>query len=232
MTILTTRTFDSRAELDAALEERLAAALARTGAAPAAVMLAGGSTPLPTYRALAARPTLPHAPGLHILFSDERYVPSDSPASNYHRAQPLLAALALPAAAVLRVRTELPLAQAAENYEQRLSAMLAAGVHIAPGILGLGADGHTASLFTASDIDRARGRLAIAVQRPDGLAAVSVTPEFLAQVAEPLFVAAGPDKVSAVRSLLAADAALVAWRAVGGNARVELWTDREAAGET
>jgi len=186
-------------------------------------MLAGGNTPLPAYRALAARPSRPHAAELRVLFSDDRYVPADSAASNYHQVQPLLAALALPPAAVLRVRTELPLEDAAGDYERQLAALLRSGMRVGLGILGLGADGHTASLFGAADLERARGHLAIPVQRPDGMSAVSVTPELLAQVAEPVFVVAGEDKRDAVRRLLAHDPALTAWRAVQGCARVELW---------
>jgi 6-phosphogluconolactonase/glucosamine-6-phosphate isomerase/deaminase len=92
------------------------------------------------------------------------------------------------------------------------------------GLLGLGGNGHTASLFSAADLERARGRLALDVQRPDGMTAVSVTPEFLALVAQPLFVVAGGgDKQAAVQALLAQDANLVAWRAVQGCPQVELW---------
>ena len=106
MTTLTTRIFQARAELDAALAERLGRALSGPGAT--AVMLAGGTTPLPAYRTLAAA-GLRHDDRLHVLFSDERYVPADSPASNYHQARALLDVLALPDESLLRVRTELPL---------------------------------------------------------------------------------------------------------------------------
>lgn len=227
MTTLVSRLFESRSLLEAALAERLARSIAASGAA-AAHMLSGGTTPLPAYRALAARPP-PRNPQLRFLFSDDRYVPADSPASNYHQIEPLFAALALPAAAVLRVRTELALEDAARDYEGQLAALLKSGIRIGLGLLGLGADGHTASLFNASDLARARGRLALAVHRPDGMSAVSVTPELLAQVAEPVFVVAGEDKRDAVRSLLAQDSSLTAWRAVAGCARVELWVDRSAA---
>jgi 6-phosphogluconolactonase len=227
VTELVTRRFTSRAALESALEERLAAAIALPRAA---LMLAGGNTPLPAYRALAARPSLPHGAQLRVLFSDDRYVPADSPASNYHQVQPLLAALALPPAAVLRVRTELPLEDAADDYERQLAALLRSGTRIGLGILGLGADGHTASLFGAADLERARGHLAIPVQRPDGMSAVSVTPELLAQVAEPLFAVAGEDKRDAVERLRARDPGLTAWRAVAGCTRVELWVDAAAAG--
>lgn len=226
MTELATRRFASRRALESALEERLARAIAAPSAT--AVMLSGGSTPLPAYRALGARPGLAPAAGLRVLFSDDRYVPADSPASNYHQAQPLLAALALPSGAVLRVRTELPLEEAARDYEGQLAALLQSGVRIGLGLLGLGADGHTASLFGAGDLERARGRLALAVHRPDGMSAVSVTPELLARLAEPVFVVAGADKQEAVRRLLAQDPALTAWRAVAGCGRVEVWMDAAA----
>ena len=219
MTTLTTRRFPSRAALDAALAKRLGQALCANGAS--AIMLSGGTTPLPAYRALARGP-LPHD-RLHILFSDERYVPSDSDASNYHQSRPLLDALALPATAVARVRTELPLDEAARDYERQLAALLNSGVRIGLGLLGLGADGHTASLFGAADLERARGHLAIAVHRPDGMSAVSVTPDLLSRVEELLFVVAGSGKHDAIQSLTAQDPNLTAWRAVQGCAGAQLW---------
>lgn len=224
MTTLTTRHFAIRASLDGALEERLRRAIAASGAT--AIMLSGGSTPLPAYRQLAHGP-LPHDDRLHVLFSDERYVPADSPASNYHQCRPLLDALALPGESLLRVRTELPLDEAAADYEQRLTALLSGGVRIGLGMLGLGDNGHTASLFTAADIARGRGRYAIPVQRPDGMAAVSVTAELLATVREPLFVVAGGGKQEAIAALERQDMSLVAWRAVQGCPQVELWVHEE-----
>jgi 6-phosphogluconolactonase/glucosamine-6-phosphate isomerase/deaminase len=220
MTTLTTRRFDTRGALDSALEQRLAQAIAATG--PRAIMLSGGHTPLPAYRALASRPP-PHDEELHVLFSDERYVPRDSEASNYHQARPLLDSLALAPESLLRVRTELPLEEAASDYERGLIELLESGVRIGLGLLGLGADGHTASLFTGEDLARASGRLAIAVQRPDGMSAVSVTPRLLARIEVLLFVVAGDDKQNALRALETHDAKLTAWRAVQGCPQVELW---------
>jgi 6-phosphogluconolactonase len=219
VTTLTTRRFPSRAALDAALAQRLGQAISAKGAS--AIMLSGGTTPLPAYRALARGP-LPHD-RLQILFSDDRYVPSDSDASNYHQSRPLLDALALPATAVARVRTELPLDEAAGDYERQLAALLNSGVRIGLGLLGLGADGHTASLFGAADLERARGHLAIAVHRPDGMSAVSVTPDFLSRVEELLFVVAGSGKHDAIQALAAQDPKSTAWRAVQGCAGAQLW---------
>ncbi len=222
---LHTRCFETRAELEAALVERLAQAI--NSPTPGAIMLSGGSTPIPAYRTVASRGIRPGA-DLAIFFSDDRYVPSDSEGSNYHQTRPLFEALALPEERVLRVRTELPLQSAADDYEAHLQALQAARVPITLGLLGLGADGHTASLFRAEHIQQAQGHLAIAVHRPDGRDAISVTPSVLAQIAQPVFVIAGSDKRPALKALLTADPDLIAWQAVKDCHNVEIWAEREA----
>ena len=219
------RRFASRAALDRALAERLARASRERGNA---IMLAGGTTPAPAYAMLAAR-GVEAAQDLRVLYSDERHVPSSSAASNFHLSEPLLAALALPSAQVLRVRTELALDEAARDYEEGLQRLCEARIRIGLGLLGLGADGHTASLFTPAHLAASRAHLAVAVQRPDGRSAVSVTPEFLARIEEVLFVVAGADKAAALARLQARDPQLTAWRAVADCAAVQLWADEEAA---
>ena len=226
------RRFATRAELDEALAARLEEAITAAAAAGgAALMLSGGHTPLPAYRLLGAR--LKHRGEalrgkLHLLFSDDRYVPADSEQSNYHASRPLIDALDLPEGQVLRVRTELPLEQAALDYERRLGALLDQGVGITLGMLGLGADGHTASLFRSADLQRARGRLALAVSRPDGLSGISVTPEFLAHIPAPLFAVAGTGKETAIAGLEQEDPKVIAVQAVAACTRVDLWVEQAA----
>lgn len=226
------RRFATRDALDAALAARLEAVIAAAAAAGgAAIMLSGGHTPLPAYRLLAAR--LAHRGAalrgkLYLLFSDDRYVPQDSEQSNYHASRALIDALDLPAEQVLRIRTELPLEQAALDYEQRLRALADQQVAVTLGMLGLGADGHTASLFRRSDLERARGRLAIAVSRPDGLSGISVTPQFIAGIPQPLFVVAGTGKHSAIDGLERLDAQIVAVQAVAACPQIELWVETAA----
>jgi 6-phosphogluconolactonase/glucosamine-6-phosphate isomerase/deaminase len=227
MTTLHTRRFVSRTELDAALVERLAKTIANGAGQETAIMLSGGKTPIPAYNELAARGPK-HNDQLHILFSDDRYVPSTADASNYHQSCELLNALALPEDSLLRVRTELSLEAAALDYERRLAALLEAGVAIRLGLLGLGPDGHTASLFESAHLEQARGHLAIAVERPDGMSGISVTPEFLKHVEKLVFVVAGGGKHDAIRSLMNADPNLIAWRAVQGVPDVELWVEQAA----
>lgn len=228
---LEVRRFASRAELDAALADRLEQAIraiaAGAGSGDVAIMLSGGHTPLPAYRQVARRRP-PCGDRLCVIYSDDRYVPADSDASNYHATRPLLDALALPETRVLRVRTELPLEEAAIDYDRRLRALLSAGAGIGLGLLGLGPDGHTASLFRPEHLQRARGHFAIAVERPDGMQGVSVTPEFLAHITEPLFVVAGGGKQDAIESFIRHDTSLVALQAVAACPRVELWVEQAA----
>ena len=223
------RRFATRSELDTALADRLEQAIrstAQSGGSPV-IMLSGGRTPLPAYREVAARRP-PHGDKLTIIYSDDRYVPADSDASNYHATRPLIDALGLPESQVLRVRTELPLEEAASDYETCLRTLLASGAGIGLALLGLGPDGHTASLFLPKHLQQSRNRLAIAVQRPDGMQGISVTPDFLANVSEPLFVVAGSGKHDAIAAFIAQDPNLVALRAVAGCPRVELWLERAA----
>jgi 6-phosphogluconolactonase len=222
MTIISMRRFASNAEFDAALVERLERAISGPAAAGTAVMLSGGRTPLPAYREVAVRNPKP-AKGLHLFFSDDRYVPVTSASSNYFQSRQLIDALPLPDSQVLRVRTELPLEEAADDYDRQLTRMLDLGVGITLGLLGLGADGHTASLFNAAHLEQARGKLAIAVQRPDGLQGISVTPELLSKVAEPLFLVTGADKHAIVEEFLKSDSRLIARQAVAGCPKAEIW---------
>jgi 6-phosphogluconolactonase len=222
------RRFATRPELDTALADRLEQAIRATaeksGGAPV-IMLSGGHTPLPAYREVARRRP-PHGDKLTIIYSDDRYVPADSDASNYHATRPLIDALGLPESQVLRIRTELPLEEAASDYETCLRTLLASGAGIGLALLGLGPDGHTASLFLPQHLQQSRGHLAIAVQRPDGMQGISVTRDFLANVSEPLFVVAGSGKHDAIAAFIAQDPNLVALRAVAGCPRVELWLEK------
>jgi len=90
-------------------------------------------------------------------------------------------------------------------------------------LLGLGAALGTASLFNDQQLQQARGKLAIAVKRPDGLQGVSVTPEVLSGVAEPLFLVTGADKHAIVDEFVKSDSHTVARRAIAGCPKAEIW---------
>lgn len=200
----------------------LAGALGEKNTRPFGVMLSGGQTPLPAYQRLPGHrvPVDPHA---HILFSDERLVPDSSPDSNYGRIHPLLAALHIPDDRFIRVQTELELQKAAEQYDADLKAFLAKGALLRLGLLGLGADGHTASLFSVTDVQRGRGHMAIPVARPVKPDRISVTATLFEKFDLIVFLAAGPDKKLIVDRMVREPMSLPAGQAVAHARNVELW---------
>ena len=225
--MLRARCWNTAEALTAAVAEELTREATRPSSKPHAIMLAGGTTPLAAYARLAAQPPA-LSPQLHVLFSDDRHVPLDSPHSNAGQIQPLLHAWGLSSERILRVRGELPLAEATTDYHERLQRYLDQGDTVPLGLLGLGADGHTASLFTARHIADGQQNLAQSVTRPDGLNGVSVTPRFLRGVQRILFVVSGAGKRAMAEQLIREPATLPAGQAVAGHRAVEVWMDRAA----
>lgn len=133
------------------------------------IALSGGSTPKSLYNLLAtnARTTLPWD-RMHFFWSDERHVPPSDPESNYHMAdEAMLSKVPVPPGNVYRVPAENPdAAAAAAAYEATMRKVF----QLQPGqfpefdliLLGLGPDGHTASLFPGTAGLREKSRLVIA----------------------------------------------------------------------
>lgn len=119
------------------------------------IALSGGSTPKLMYQALRDLPDVPWA-GVHIYFSDERAVGPESPDSNYRLAHDeLLAHVPVPGAQIHPMEGERrPLEDAARAY----TALLPEQMDVV--LLGMGDDGHTASLFPATAALTAGGRVA------------------------------------------------------------------------
>lgn len=150
----TLRIRDTPEEMLDEAAERFAAAFSDSvaGRGSFRVALAGGGTPEGLYRRLAG-PDYAHLPwgDCHVYFGDERAVPPDDPDSNYRMArEALLDHVPIPAAQVHRMPGEDEPTTAAAAYAERLRADLPAaeGVPVLDLVLlGLGADGHIASLF-------------------------------------------------------------------------------------
>ena len=191
-------------------------------AVPFSVMLSGGTTPRPIFEALCTNPPAT-ADNLHITYTDDRYVPAESLESNYGQSRPMLEALGLPDKRIMHVPTELPLDRAVEAYDAALRSFLAQGGIIRLALLGLGSDGHTCSLFSEADLERCGTAYAIAVQRPDGLQGISVTPALLNKVERVLFLATGAEKAERITQLREAPQTLIAGKAVAGCRKIELW---------
>ncbi|HEX4603299.1 MAG TPA: 6-phosphogluconolactonase [Candidatus Angelobacter sp.] len=120
-----------------------------------AVSLSGGNTPRSVYALLAAEHKELPWEQVHIFFGDERCVPPAHPDSNFRMAsESLLSKVPIPQQNVHRIRAELEAEAAARDYEQQLQDFFHLAVNDWPRFdlvfLGLGDDGHTASLFPAS----------------------------------------------------------------------------------
>ena len=164
------------------------------------VALSGGSTPKALYQILAEefREQVPW-PNVHFFWSDERHVPPDHPDSNYRMAhEALLSRVPVPESNVHRVHSENPSAQeAADEYEKvivpRLDLIL----------LGLGADGHTASIFPGSDVLHETKRLVAApwVEKLNTYR-ITMTLPLLNNGASILFLVSGAEKAQIVKEVL------------------------------
>ena len=215
-------TFDSVSEMEqqaiALLREHFGSSLA----GPHAVMLTGGGTPLGIYKQIEnAPPTADHK--LHLLITDERHVSLESADNNFARMRPMIGAMGIDDSRVMRVHTSLSLDAAADRYHQELASFLDRGGRVTLGILGLGADGHAASLFSPEDVTRGKARYAIAVPRDVGPDRVSVTRDLLLKVEKLVFLVAGPEKTEAVEKLLQHPTSIAAGKAIEGHGDVELW---------
>ena len=173
------------------------------------VALSGGSTPKSLYSLLAAKYAAFDWHHTHLFFGDERHVPPDHPDSNYRMVnEALLTRISIPGENVFRVKAENPdAAAAALEYENGLRRFFA----LRPGdfprfdliLLGMGPDGHTASLFPGSEGLKEQSCLVIA-NWIEKFSAHRITFTFpvLNHAAELLFMAAGPDKADMVRKVV------------------------------
>ena len=159
------------------------------------VALTGGSTPERAYE-LAARARVDWR-DVELWWGDERCVPPTHEWSNYALAErSLLRRIELTPRAVHRIRGELPPSEAADAYEAELD-----GTTLDVVLLGIGPDGHAASIFPSSDAVRERDRRVVAAPAQLEPYVDRVTMTIPALEAAPLvvFLATGPAKADAVR---------------------------------
>jgi 6-phosphogluconolactonase len=175
------------------------------------VALAGGSTPRATYERLAAPPLREQMPWdqTWVFFGDERGVPPDHPDSNYRMANAaLLSKVPIPAPQIARIRGEAEDAEAAAaEYARIMTEVFGSRRGELPSfdliLLGMGIDGHTASLFPGSPVLKEVFRPVAAVHA----AAASIPQRFtftfplINAAARVMFLVAGGEKAKVVKAV-------------------------------
>jgi len=206
------------------------------------IALSGGSTPKNLFNLLAtnARTVFPWD-RTYFFWSDERHVPPTDPESNYRMAEEImLSKIPVNAGNVFRIAAENPDAAAvAEAYEQTLRKFF----QLQPGqvpvfdliLLGVGPDGHTASLFPNTAGLQEKTRLVIA-NWVDKLKAnrLTMTLPVLNSAREVAFLASGTDKAQVLRTVLEEDAPPEQYPAKlvrPSNGRLIWFVDRAAASQ-
>lgn len=172
------------------------------------IALSGGRTPRAVFRHLGNVLAARHVElrQVYVIFVDERMVPPDDPASNYGMVRrELISRVGAPPLHVYRIRGELNPDIAAQEYERELETILS----LFDGrcdmmLLGVGEDGHTASLFPGTEVLRERQHTARAVFVPHlNSWRVTLTLPVINRSRAVLFLATGERKASIVGSVLA-----------------------------
>lgn len=160
--------------------------------------LSGGSTPGPIYERLAKVPDMPWS-RMRVFFADERAVPPDDPASNYRLAtDTLLSRVPIPADQVHRMEAERSdIDAAAAAYDELLPSRLDIL------ILGIGADGHTASLFPGGPALSERIRRVVPARGPtEPRQRLTIAPSVIQLARLVILLASGRAKAGVIRKAL------------------------------
>ena len=177
-----------------------------------AVALSGGATPRETYALLASPAFASQVPWtqVHVFWGDERCVPPDHPDSNYRMAwETLLQHVPISRDHIHRMAGEIDPPQAAGEYEEQLRAFFAHSPE-EPGLprfdlvlLGMGRDGHTASLFPKSGALREAQRWVVAQEvEPQAAWRLTLTPIAINATRQVTFVVSGRDKSETLQRVL------------------------------
>jgi 6-phosphogluconolactonase len=171
-----------------------------------AVALSGGSTPRTAYTLLASPKYAKKIDWtrVHLFWGDERCVPPEHPDSNYglvHEA--LLKSVSIPEGNIHRMPGEEKPDEAARQYEDLLRGFFSTGSCFDLVLLGVGGDGHTASLFPGTKALGAPNRWVMAnYVEPLGEWRLTLTAEVINTAGQVTFLASGEPKAEIVREIL------------------------------
>lgn len=169
------------------------------------LMLSGGNTPKPLFKKLA----LDYKDKIlwskvHVFWVDERYVKSNSDESNYKLAyELLLSKIDIPKKNIHRIKTQIPIEEVAQDYEREIRDFFNDKEPIFDLILlGIGSDGHTASLFPNNYLDEEKYAVSISPSGSPKLPRITVTYKILNAAKNVLFIATYKGKEKVIDEIL------------------------------
>ncbi|MEE6076618.1 6-phosphogluconolactonase [Avibacterium paragallinarum] len=201
---------------------------------PVHISLSGGSTPKLLFKTLAAAPynQAIQWQNLHFWWGDDRMVDPSDPESNYGEVQKLLFDhIAIPAENIHRIRGEAPVEQELARFQNELAEVVPNGVFDWI-ILGMGTDGHTASLFP-HQTDFADPNFAVIAKHPEtGQVRISKTAKLLEQAKRITYLVTGAAKAEILKEIQTTPAENLPYPAAkiqAKNGITEWYLDKEAA---
>ena len=216
--------------------DRVISAAARSIAARGhfSLVLSGGSTPKALYKLLGDEPGCLDWSKTSLYFGDERHVAPEHADSNFKMANDsLISRVNIPAGNVHRIKGEADAAQAASEYHELLQQKkIASGEQFDLVLLGMGADGHTASLFPETTALDEKERL-VASTWVEKLKThrITLTPKALLAARSVVFLIGGADKVDTLQDVLEGEFKPRTYPSqliFRGEGNVELYGDRAA----
>jgi len=198
------------------------------------VALSGGRAPRGLYERLAGSPWRDRIdwPSIHVFWSDERCVPPDDTASNYRTSRlSLLDRVPIPQTNTHRIEGDRRPLDAADAYEVQLRSFLGPANRIDFVLLGMGSDGHTASLFPRHQALLETQRWILPVHTSaEPPWRITMTLPLINTARHVLFLVTGSEKAQAVKRIRAGEH-LPASRIAPDNGDVSWLIDREAGGD-
>ncbi len=204
------RVFDDLESMSAAAASAVAE-LVEASTGSFSIALSGGSTPLRLYELLAARSISIDWEKIHLFWGDERFVPADSSESNFGNVRSaLVEKIDIPEENIHHVHVDAASAiEAAAIYEKELRVYFGIAENGYPSfdliLLGLGDDGHTASIFPGDPVIEERERWAAAVTAPAGIEPperITLTLPVLNAAKNVFFLVSGESKADALHDIL------------------------------
>jgi 6-phosphogluconolactonase len=192
--------FETKVFPSASYARDAAALIGEATAGTTSLVLTGGTTAEKVYVEL-AKEAVPWS-RMEVLFSDERCVPPGDPASNFTMAERLLFQRSMPMS-LHRMRGEDPPDVAAARYHSDIEGVVGSGIDVM--LAGMGADAHVCAMFPGSRAVDEEERLCLAVDRPDGMTGLTLTPPAVMSARKVLLIVTGEGKAATVKRVLEGD---------------------------